>query len=144
MKKKLELLSVTPRATLTHLSCSPNFPRASYLDERTLTYEPIVNYSNLLDFLKSVDFKRTYAQKITALSKTGVQFICIVSENFILYNVATGKWLDSSHRCDKQSYFKFISIDYNATKALYQYVEQYRSTKCFRLVILAKVVKKTS
>ena len=34
----------TPRATLTHLSCSPNFPRASYLDERTLTYEPIVNY----------------------------------------------------------------------------------------------------
>ena len=25
----------TPRATPTHLSCSPNFPRASYLDERT-------------------------------------------------------------------------------------------------------------
>ena len=41
--KKLELLSATPRATLTHLSCSPNFPRASYLDERTLMYEPIVN-----------------------------------------------------------------------------------------------------
>ena len=40
--KKLELLSTTPRATLTHLSCSPNFPRDSYLDERTLTYEPIV------------------------------------------------------------------------------------------------------
>ena len=34
----------TPRATLTHLSCSPNFPRASYLDERTLTYEPIVKW----------------------------------------------------------------------------------------------------
>ena len=34
----------TPRATLTHLSCSPNFPRASYLDERTRTYEPVVNY----------------------------------------------------------------------------------------------------
>ena len=30
--------------TLTHLSCSQNFPRASYLDERTLTYEPIVNF----------------------------------------------------------------------------------------------------
>ena len=29
--------------TLTHLSCSPNFPRASYLDERTLTHESIVN-----------------------------------------------------------------------------------------------------
>ena len=30
--------------TLTHLSCSPNFPRASYLDERTLTHEPIVKF----------------------------------------------------------------------------------------------------
>ena len=30
--------------TLTHLSCSPNFPRVLYLDERTLAYEPIVNY----------------------------------------------------------------------------------------------------
>ena len=27
-----------------HLLCSPNFPPASYLDERILTYEPIVNY----------------------------------------------------------------------------------------------------
>ena len=42
--KKLELLSATPRATLTHLSCSPNFPRASYLDERTQTYEPMVDW----------------------------------------------------------------------------------------------------
>ena len=40
--KKLELLKATPRATLTHLSCSPNFPCASYLDQCTLTYEPIV------------------------------------------------------------------------------------------------------
>ena len=40
--KKLKLLSATPPATLTHLSCPPNFPRASCLDERTLTYEPIV------------------------------------------------------------------------------------------------------
>ena len=38
--------SVAPRATLTHLSCSPNFPRTSYLDERTLTYEPIVKYTS--------------------------------------------------------------------------------------------------
>ena len=36
--KKLELLEATP-----HISCSPNFPCASYLDEHTLTYEPIVN-----------------------------------------------------------------------------------------------------
>ena len=28
-----------PRATLTPLSCSPNFPRAQYLDIRTLTHE---------------------------------------------------------------------------------------------------------
>ena len=33
--KKLELLSATPQATLAHLSCSPSFPSASYLDERT-------------------------------------------------------------------------------------------------------------
>ena len=46
--KKLELLSATPRATLTHLLCSPNFPRATYLDERTLTYEPIVKFIELL------------------------------------------------------------------------------------------------
>ena len=42
--QELELLSATSRATLTHLSCSPNFLRASYLDERTLNHEPIVNY----------------------------------------------------------------------------------------------------
>ena len=32
-----------PRATLTPLSCSPNFPRAQYLDIRTQTHELIVN-----------------------------------------------------------------------------------------------------
>ena len=42
--KKLDLLSASPQATLTHLSCSPNFLRASYLEECTLTYEPIVKY----------------------------------------------------------------------------------------------------
>ena len=41
--KKLELLLAMPRATLMHLSCSPNFLHASYLDEHTLMYEPIVN-----------------------------------------------------------------------------------------------------
>ena len=40
----LELLSAAPRATLTPLSCSRNFPRALYLDIRTLTHEVIVNY----------------------------------------------------------------------------------------------------
>ena len=42
---------------LEHLSCSPNFPRASYLDERTLTYEPIVKYNSLLAVFLSVVFR---------------------------------------------------------------------------------------
>ena len=42
--KKLELLLAMPWATLMHLLCSPNFLPASYLDECTLMYEPIVNY----------------------------------------------------------------------------------------------------
>ena len=41
--ERLELHSAAPRATLTPLSCSPNFPRAQYLDIRTLTHELIVN-----------------------------------------------------------------------------------------------------
>ena len=41
--QEARVVSATLRATLTRLSCSPNFPRASYLDERTLTYEPIVS-----------------------------------------------------------------------------------------------------
>ena len=45
--KYLGSLESTQEDTLTHLSCSPNFPRASYLDERTLTYEPIVVESRL-------------------------------------------------------------------------------------------------
>ena len=40
--KRLELLSAAPRTTLTPLSCSLNFPRAHYLDIRTLTNELIV------------------------------------------------------------------------------------------------------
>ena len=38
--------------TVMHLSCSPNFPRASYLDERTLMYEPIVNWDKKQDNIK--------------------------------------------------------------------------------------------
>ena len=32
------------RGALTPLSCSPNFPRAQYLDKRTLTHELIVKW----------------------------------------------------------------------------------------------------
>ena len=42
--KGRELHSAPPRATLTPLSSSPNFPRAQYLDIRKLTHELIVNY----------------------------------------------------------------------------------------------------
>ena len=42
--KGLELHSAAPRATLTPLSCSPNFPRAQYLDIRTLMHELIVKW----------------------------------------------------------------------------------------------------
>ena len=40
--KKLELLSATPRATLTLLSCSPNFPRASITRYTHAKHEPIL------------------------------------------------------------------------------------------------------
>ena len=47
--EKLELFSATPWATPTHLLCSPNFRCASYLDERTLRYEPIVKHRSCDD-----------------------------------------------------------------------------------------------
>ena len=40
--KNLELLSATPRATLTRLSCSPNFPRVSITRYTHAKHEPIV------------------------------------------------------------------------------------------------------
>ena len=49
--KRLALLSATPRATLTPLSCSPNFPRAQYFAIRTLTHELIRNL-NIESFSK--------------------------------------------------------------------------------------------
>ena len=42
--KRLELHSAAPCATLTPLLCSPNFPRAQYLDIRMMTHELIVKY----------------------------------------------------------------------------------------------------
>ena len=40
--KKLELLSAAPRATLTLLLCSPNFPRASITRYTHAKHEPIL------------------------------------------------------------------------------------------------------
>ena len=42
--KKLELLSATRQATLTLLSCSPNFPRASITRYMHAKLEPILKY----------------------------------------------------------------------------------------------------
>ena len=43
--KKLELLSAAPRATLTHFSCPPNFPRASLTRYTHAKHEQILNYT---------------------------------------------------------------------------------------------------
>ena len=42
--KKLELLSAAPRATLTHFSCSPNFPRASITRYTHAKHEQILKF----------------------------------------------------------------------------------------------------
>ena len=42
--KKLELLSAMPRATLTHFSCSPKFPRASITRYMHAKHEQIFKY----------------------------------------------------------------------------------------------------
>ena len=50
--KKLELLSAAPRTTLTLLSCSPNFPRASITRYTHAKHEPILNYRDCTEQLK--------------------------------------------------------------------------------------------
>ena len=59
--KHLESLESTQEAGVMHLSCSPNSPRASYLDERTLTHESIVKYQGLF-------FARTYFERASVSS----------------------------------------------------------------------------
>ena len=51
--KRLELHLAAPRATLTPLSCSPNFPRAQYLNICTLTHELIVNLHERYQYVSS-------------------------------------------------------------------------------------------
>ena len=72
--KKLELLLAMPRATLMHLSCSPNFLHASYLDEHTLMYEPIVN-SNMSSANSSIwKWMKLTAQMISFISQWILSF----------------------------------------------------------------------
>ena len=47
--KKLKLLSAAPRATLTLLSCSPNFPRASITRCTHAKHEPILKSNIMTD-----------------------------------------------------------------------------------------------
>ena len=54
--KKLELLSAAPRATLTLLSCSPNFPRAFITRYTHAKHEPILNSLPLPLFVHIVEF----------------------------------------------------------------------------------------
>ena len=72
--KKLELLLAMPRATLMHLSCSPNFLHASYLNEHTLMYEPIVN-SNMSSVNSSIwKWMKLTAQMISFISQWILSF----------------------------------------------------------------------
>ena len=72
--KKLELLLAMPWATLMHLSCSPNFLHASYLDEHTLMYEPIVN-SNMSSANSSIwKWMKLTAQMISFISQWILSF----------------------------------------------------------------------
>ena len=72
--KKLELLLAMPWATLMHLSCSPNFLHASYLDEHTLMYEPIFN-SNMSSANSSIwKWMKLTAQMISFISQWILSF----------------------------------------------------------------------
>ena len=86
--KKLELLLAMPRATLMHLSCSPNFLHASYLDEHTLMYEPIVN-SNMSSANSSIwKWMKLTAQMISFISQWILSFVLFM---WISWNESGGK-----------------------------------------------------
>ena len=86
--KKLELLLAMPRATLMHLSCSPNFLHASYLDEHTLMYEPIVN-SNMSSVISSIwKWMKLTAQMISFISQWILSFLLFM---WISWNESGGK-----------------------------------------------------
>ena len=52
--KKQELLSAAPRANLTLLSCSPNFPRVSITRYTHAKHEPILKYNNFIPIVLEV------------------------------------------------------------------------------------------
>ena len=98
--KKLDLPLAMPRATLTHLSCSPNFLHSSYLDERTLMYESIVNWimaSILIIVYKLKSFFISYHQMCR--SECHSFSTDIWSIMCLLYQLLAGRppWVDSCH-----------------------------------------------
>ena len=60
--KKPELLSAAPRATLTHFSCSPNFPRASITRYTHAKHEQILKYNSFffLIFIQLCNSRKIY------------------------------------------------------------------------------------
>ena len=73
--KKLELLSAAPRASLTLLSCSPNFPRASITRYTHAKHEPILNFhinaylSNSNNALLITSKEKSYIPEYYEMSK---------------------------------------------------------------------------
>ena len=76
--KKLELLSAAPRATLTHFSWSPNFPRTS------ITRYTHANHEKILNFLLRLIINKIFV-------------IALVSKRNILINVFLGLSDISTH-----------------------------------------------
>ena len=85
--KRLELHSAAPRATLTPLSCSPNFLRAQYLDIRTLMHELIVNYYTLPPFSLIRDFrKQNIRGNVSKISVNHTRHAIYGSVNFHIWH----------------------------------------------------------
>ena len=81
--KKLELLSTAPRATLTLLSCSPNFPRASITRYTHAKHEPIlgiaryvrnsINYENIQPLDENLELQWNLSNTDTEGTEKGVR-----------------------------------------------------------------------
>ena len=126
--KKIELLSATPRATRTHLSCSPNFTRASYLDERTLTYEPIVNLhltSDLIFIYKVFFHLHLQTNHWSFLPRNVItQKAFCVPQVFRLIEIRDmWQWLSQFFFCQKSMVISSAKVVYWLIQCLYKIIE---------------------
>ena len=78
--KKLELLWASPGATLTLLSCSPNFPRASITRYTHAKHEPILKYTTLT--FEMLWFKKYFTFKVTNYHHFSVVIVFNHSMNY--------------------------------------------------------------